>query len=424
MARGADEDGHWLAPFIYGDRFAERPVLLSWIAALFGELTGGVTLWSLRIPHLCFFLAGTLLIYSLLRSVTGKSAAIFGALCWISMPVVAPKFINAEPDIVLATLLFAAFCVWWQGTAAKSMTFWRWLGVTILIALAGLTKGPQPVAYFTLGVGAYILLKKRDQIPAFSAANLCAGLIIGGWYGIIYQPSDIETWGEHSRLLHTTAGLATVRGHLDFIKSLAVEFLPGSILIAPAIMIAVRGWRNTRNDLLLAAIFYSVACTLVLMFWPGQVAARYAMPGTMTLAVICGLMFENWRPSHPKVIASALVTTYLIFFALFVRGWVVMPLWPHLFDESRRAGAAISSVIQNQPLYVIGSSTDHNILVYVRGPIRAVTLDDLAKLQTGSIAVLRPEEQQALARQAPTLRLIDRADLVRKPYRVVEILPK
>jgi hypothetical protein len=37
MARGAVEDGHWLSPFIYGERFAERPVLLSWIAALFGE---------------------------------------------------------------------------------------------------------------------------------------------------------------------------------------------------------------------------------------------------------------------------------------------------------------------------------------------------------------------------------------------------
>ena len=122
MARGAAEDGHWITPFIYGERFAERPVLSSWMAALFSELTGGVTLWSLRIPHLCFFLAGALLIYSLLRSVTGKSAAIFGALCWISMPVVAPKFINSEPDIVLSTLLFAAFCTWWWGTIGKSMT--------------------------------------------------------------------------------------------------------------------------------------------------------------------------------------------------------------------------------------------------------------------------------------------------------------
>src|SRR5437879_157181 len=31
MARGAVEDGHWLTPFVYGERFVERPVLLSWI---------------------------------------------------------------------------------------------------------------------------------------------------------------------------------------------------------------------------------------------------------------------------------------------------------------------------------------------------------------------------------------------------------
>src|SRR6476646_8971872 len=67
IARGAMEDGHWITPFVYGERFAERPVLLSWISALLGEVTGGVTLWSLRFPHLIFFLAGALLLYRLLR---------------------------------------------------------------------------------------------------------------------------------------------------------------------------------------------------------------------------------------------------------------------------------------------------------------------------------------------------------------------
>jgi 4-amino-4-deoxy-L-arabinose transferase-like glycosyltransferase len=269
MARGAVEDGHWLTPFVYGERFVERPVLLSWITAVLGELTGGVTLWSLRIPHLCFFLAGALLIYSLLRSITGKSAAIFGALCWMSMPVVAPKFINSEPDIVLSTLLFTAFFVWWHGTSDRSMTLGRWLCVSLLIALAGLTKGPQPVAYFTLGVGAYILLKQRDQIVAFIFANLSAGLIIGGWYAIVHQANDFELWKAHSRLPDSTTGLETVRDHLDFVKSLAIEFLPGTILLGPAILFAVRTWRNTRRDLLLAAILYSVMCTMVLLFWPG-----------------------------------------------------------------------------------------------------------------------------------------------------------
>ena len=424
MARGAVEDGHWLTPFIYGERFAERPVLLSWIAALFGEVTGGVALWSLRIPHLCFFFAGALLIYSLLRTITGKSAAIFGALCWISMPVVAPKFINSEPDIVLSTLLFAAFCTWWHGTIGKSMTPWRWLSIGVLISLAGLTKGPQPVAYFALGVGAYMLLKQRDQIPAFIAANVFAGLIIGGWYAMVHQPNDIELWKAHSRLSNTTTGLETVRDHLDFVKSLAIEFLPGTILLGPAIVIAVRAW-DARHDLLLAAILYSVTCTLVLVFWPGGVAARYAMPATMALAVVCGLMFQNWRHSHPRVIVSALVVTYLIFGALLIRGWVAMPFWPHLFQESQRAGNTIAAALQQKsgPLYVVGNSTEHNMLVYVRGPIRAVTLDDLAALNTSAVAVLLPEEERVLAQKSPGLRLVDVADIIsqRTQYRIVEI---
>jgi 4-amino-4-deoxy-L-arabinose transferase-like glycosyltransferase len=429
MARGAVEDGHWLTPFIYGERFPERPVLLSWITAVFGEVTGGVTLWSLRIPHLCFFLAGALMIYGLLRSVAGKSAAIFGALCWISMPVVAPKFINSEPDIVLSALLFAAFFVWWQGTSGKGMTAGRWLGVSVLIALAGLTKGPQPVAYFTFGVGAYILLKQRNQIAAFIVAHLFAGLIIGGWYATVYQPNDndIEAWMAHSRLSNKITSLEMVRYHLDFVKSLAVEFLPGTILIGSAVAIVARSWRSTRHDLMLAVVLYSVACTLVLVFWPGKVAARYAMPATMTLAVVCGLMFENWRYSHPKVIVSALVVTYLIFAGLLVRGWVAMPFWPHLFQESQIAGNAISSVLQQSPgpLYVVGDSTEHNMLGYVRGKVRAVAIDDIAQLKTSAVAVLLPEEKLALSQKNPQMKLIDRANIVsqRRPYRVVVLQP-
>jgi 4-amino-4-deoxy-L-arabinose transferase-like glycosyltransferase len=431
IARGAVEDGHWLTPSIYGERFIEKPVLQSWMAALFGELGGGVTLWSLRIPHLCIFLAGALLVYSLLRSVTGKSAAIFGALCWITMPVVAPKFINAEPDVVLATLLFAAFYVWWRGTSDNRMTFGRWTCVSLLLALAGLTKGPQPIAYFTLGVGAYILLKQRDQIVAFLLANLCAGLIIGGWYALVYQHNDLEAWKSYSRLSNTTSGLTTVRGHLDFIKSLVIEFLPGSILIGPATVIAIQTWRTRalptrRNDLLLAAVLYSLACTLVLLFWPGKIAARYAMPGTVTLAVVCGLMFEQWRDSHRKVIVSALFVTYLIFFGLLVRGWVVMPLRPQLFEQSRIGGTAISAAIRHRPgpLYVIQGSSELNMLSYVPGPIRTVTLDDLARLQADSMAMLRPDERQALAHKAPALQFVDRAHLAGKqPYVIVEIVP-
>jgi 4-amino-4-deoxy-L-arabinose transferase-like glycosyltransferase len=426
IARGAMEDGHWLTPFVYGDRLAERPVLLSWISALSGELTGGVTLWSLRIPHFGFFLAGALLIYSLIRSNAGKSAAIFGALCWLSMPMVAPKFINAEPDVVMSTLLFAAFYTWCWGTISKRMTLWRWAGISLLISLAGLTKGPQPVAYFTLGVGVYLLLKGRNQIPAFIAANVLCALIVGGWYALVYQPHDVDYWMVHSRLL-TTTGLQLVRDHLDFVLSMVAEVLPATILIGPAIVIAMRRWRNGGHDLLLAAALYSLICTLVLVIWPGGVATRYAMPATMTLAVVCGLMFEHWRQSQPRLIVSTLVVSYLIFGALLLRGWVAMPFWPHLFQESQIAGKAIAAALQDRPgpLYVLTNSAEYNMLVYVRRPIRAVTIDDLARLKTPAVAVMLPVEEAVLAQQNPRMRLVDRGSIVslRTPYRIVEIQP-
>lgn len=425
IARGAMEDGHWLTPYLYGERFAERPVLLSWISAAFGEFSGGVTLWCLRIPHLAFFLGGAFLIYNLLN--TGKSAAIFGVLCWLSMSMVAAKFTNAEPDIVLSTLLFASFIVWWQGTISQRFTLTRWLGIGLLLGVAGLTKGPQPVAYFTAGVGAYLLVKRqRHQIPGFIAANVVAALIIGGWYVLVHRSGDVDYWMVHSRLL-TATGFQLVRDHLDFLVSMLAEVLPATILIGPAIIILLRRWKNNEHDLMLAAVLYAVCCTLFLVIWPGGVAVRYAMPATPALALICGLMFEHWRHSHSNVIASALTVSYLITGGLLVRNWVVMPFWPHLFQESRIAGKAIAAAVERTPgpLYILSQTSEYNMLVYVRTPIRAVSLGELAGLKTPALAVLLPAEAAALAQQNPTMRLVDRAGIVsqRRTYRIVEIGP-
>lgn len=425
MARGALEDGHWITPYLYGERFAERPVLLSWITALCGEISGGVTLWSLRVPHLAFFLAGALAIYALLRTTTGKAAAIFGALCWISMPMVAPKFINAEPDIVMSTLLFAAFCLWWQSTSKGRMSWLRWVGVAVLMALSGLTKGPQPVAYFTLGVGGYLLLQRQwRQLPGFIAANLVAIVLIGAWYALVYQPNDIEAWAVHSRLL-TTTGLQLVRDHLNFLLSLCAEVLPATLLIGPAVYLLLRSRGAGTEQLMPAAALYALLCTLVLVVWPGGVATRYAMPGTLALAVICGLMFEHWRGRRPRVIVSTLVVAYLIFGGLLIRGWIVMPLWPHLFGESRIAGKTIAAVLLERPgpLYVIADTTEYNMLVYVHTPIRAVSLDGLAEVKGPATAVMLAAEEAEFRQQHPAVRLVDKGDIVslKRPYRIVEV---
>lgn len=429
IARGAFEDGHWITPFVYGERFPERPALLSWIAAMFGEATGDVSLWSLRLPHLLFFLAGALLIYRLLKANTcSKSASIFGALSWMTMPVVAPKFINAEPDIVLSVLLFTAFYVWWRATIRKQVTLLTWVSVSLLLTLAGLTKGPQPLAYFAIGVGAYLLLRReRDQFLGFVAASSIVAVVLGLWYATVFQPGDFVVWKMHTRLSEPMSLLEWLRQHLDFLKSIAVEFLPGTILIGPAVALLLRSWRDGRQELLLAAVLYSVLSTIVLVFWPGGVASRYAMPATMTMAVVCGIMYDDWRQSHPRIVASALIVSCLIFGGLIARGWIAMPLFPGLFQESRIAGKTIASVTRGspEPLYVVADYTDYNMLVYVDERIRGITLDDMAKLKAKSYAVLLPEQALSLSKLNPDLQIIDRANIIaqKRPFRVVEIMP-
>jgi hypothetical protein len=227
--------------------------------------------------------------------------------------------------------------------------------------------------------------------------------------------------------LAAATGLDLLRDHLDFAKSIALETLPAAILLGPAIVIIARRWRESTPDLMLAAILYSFVCTIVLAFWPGGVAARYAMPMTMTLAVVCGLVFERWRSYQPRVIASALFVCCLIFSGLLIRGWIVMPFWPHLFQASQIAGRAVAAHLQQRPgpHYVINESAEYNVLVYVRAPVRQVALDELARLDTASAAVLLPEELQALSRQNPTLQFVVGQELVslKQSYRIVEIRP-
>jgi hypothetical protein len=149
------------------------------------------------------------------------------------------------------------------------------------------------------------------------------------------------------------------------------------------------------------------------------------MPSTLALAVVCGLVFERWCLSHSRLIASALIVSYLIFGALLVRGWVVMTFWSHLFQDSQIAGRAIDAETARRQatLYVARDSIDLNMLAYVRGEIRAVSLDDLARLKSSAVAVMLPEEKNALAGRNPELRLTNLASVARNKteYLIVEI---
>jgi 4-amino-4-deoxy-L-arabinose transferase-like glycosyltransferase len=428
LARGAVEDGHWLAPHLYGVRFIERPVLLSWITAAIGGLSGGVTVWSARIPHLIFLLGGGLMVFNLVRSHTRTAPAVFGALCWFACPMVAQKYITAEPDVTVSVLLFGGFFIWWKGVSAGQVSMLRWLSIGIVLAAAGLTKGPQPIAYFTLGVGAYLLVKRRwNDIPGFVVAHAIAGLTVAGWYWAVAIPGDVDTWLQHSRLSDAMTMKQWFRDHLDFVLSIfLVEWLPGSILLFPAIVAIARKTAGRDRDLMLAAVLYASAASLVLLFWPGGVATRYAMPANLALAVLAGILFDRWWTARPWLIAASNTIVIGISCGLVGLGWIVMPLAPDLFRQSRISAATIAAVRGVQPgtLYVSKSTANDNVLAYVAAPVRVVELEDIQNLKSPAFAILTAPELSALTAGRAAFFAVPHAVLKQDPLtRIFEIRP-
>ncbi len=428
LARGALEDGHWLAPYLYGNRLVERPVLLSWIAAGLGSVTGGVSVWSARLPHLLFLLAGGLMVFNLVLPHTRKAPAVVGALCWFSCPMVAQKFITAEPDVTLSVLMFGGFFVWWRGVSTGRVSALRWVGIAVLLAAAGLTKGPQPLAYFGLGVGAYMLVKRRwSELPGFILANAIAGLVSAVWYWQVMTPGDLNLWMVHSRLADNMTAWHWFKDHLDFALSIIVEWLPGSVLLIPAILTIARKELPADRDLMLAAVLYATLGALVLLVWPGGVATRYAMPGNLGLAVICGILFDRWWFSRPWLIATANTAVCLISTALIVLGWIVMPLSPDTFRETRIELQIIAGVRAKVPgtVYVPYSMSNFNVVAYVAAPVRRVPLSELQQLTAPSLALLTSAETSELEAANPHLRLVAHAKLSGNPPLIVtEIQPK
>lgn len=421
LARGAVEDGQWLAPHRYGIRFVERPVLLSWIAAAIGSLSGGVTVWAARIPHLLFLLGGGLMVFDLVRSQASKAAALFGAMCWFAAPIVAQKFITAEPDVTVSVLLFGAFFVWWKGVAAGNVSLARWTMAGLILGAAGLTKGPQPLGYFTLGLGAYLLLRGRlTDLPGFILANGLAGVVVGAWYFAVANPHDVQDWMVHSRLTAIPLDV-WVKDHANFIGSMVFEWLPSSLLLA--LMGGAVRRTLIENELALAAALYAAACTVALVFWPGGVATRYAMPGTLGLAVLSGILFDRYRASRPYLVTVSLIIAEVVVIYVVVVGWLVMPLAHDAFNR----GSIAAGLIRPQqttpgPLYVCGSSIDLNVLVHFSGPIQEVSCGAPYNIVAPALAALAPSDVVAIVAMRPDLRLIPRATLPKSTMpQIVEI---
>jgi len=393
VAKGAVEDGYWITPHLYNDRFVERPTLLSWIIAAVSAPFGGVNQFTARIPIILFLLAGCLLIYSLLRRVSASvPAALLGVALFLACPIVIRGYVMPTADMPLAVLLFVAFFVWWNGYDRGRIGIGRWAAIGGVLALASLMKGPQPISYFALGIGLFILITRDwKQIPGIVLAGIICIIPTAAWYGYVYAPGAEAQWANFMRL----SPVAPLDNPVASILNMISETIPAA-LFAMAFLVA-RGF-GVRDRLpagfLKATVCYASAAAIVILFWPNGSTTRYFFPSILPMCVFGALGYDVLAKRWPLSVGPGLLVTLGLLVYAFIYSAIAAPLMPKQFRSAQIDAARINAQIAAAPApFIRTCSVGLNELVLVPGPI--VTMDMAALKKVAGPAWIAADPGQA-----------------------------
>jgi len=407
VARSAVEDGYWITPHLYNTRFVERPTSLSWIIAAVSAPFGSVNQFTARIPVILFLLAGCLLIYAVLRRVSASiPAALLGVALFLACPIVIRAYVMPTADMPLAVLLFVAFVVWWSSYDGGRINMGRWAAIGGVLALAGLMKGPQPVSYFALGIGLFILITRSwKQIPGFVLAGIICVIPLAAWYGYVYSPGDEAQWAGFMRLSPAAPLDNPIAGILNLIS----ETLPAA-LFAIAFFVA---WGFGARDrlpagFLKAMVCYASAAAVVVLFWPSGSTTRYFFPSILPLCVFGALGYDALAKRWPLSVAPGLLVTLGLLVYAFIYSAIAAPLMPRQFRAAQIDAARITEQVAAAPAPIYRTdSVSLNIFVLVPRPI---VTKDMAALKTvlgpAWIAVEPDQANVLIAARGNNLRVV------------------
>lgn len=400
IARTALEDGQWWVPHMFNLRLVERPTLLSWIIAAISWPFGQVSQVSARLPIVLFLLAGCLLIYyALCKVAASKPAAMLGAAFFLACPLTIRFYVTIVADLPLAVMLFFAFVLWWGGCEKGSVSLRRWSAIGVVLALAGLFKGPQPIAYFALGIGLFILSSRAwRQIPGFILADVISAAPLVVWYASVYAPGDAATWAQFMRF----RPYGELAGPLTEAANLLIETLPATLLaVAYLLAQGMRGKPLVRTDFVTALACYAFATPIVMLFWPGGSTSRYYLPMLLPLCVFAALGYDYLSAWRPQVVAPILAMS-IVFLAYALVHAAAAPFMPQHYRQTEIDAANMTKLVQANPapIYRIGD-TALNVLPYVPGQIRNGSLDQFAALPGPAWLVLGNDDADALLAQRP-----------------------
>jgi 4-amino-4-deoxy-L-arabinose transferase-like glycosyltransferase len=401
IARTTLETGNWLVPHMYNMRYIESPTLQSRIIAAFSVPFGAVNQITARVPSFLFLLFGCFLIYGLLRKVAASvPAALLAVALFLACPLTMRLYVSVTPDLPLAVLLFFAFVLWWNGYAKGTISFGRWLSIGFVLALAGMVKGPEPVAYFALGIGLFVLITRSWwQIPGLLMAGVICVTPFVLWLAAIFTPGDQADWAAFMRLSHPRAAFY---GPVMALLHTLADTLPAAL--AAAVFLISRAFREkslVRPGFVPALACYAFVAAVFILFWPAGSTPRYYFPLVLPLCVFGGLGYDQLSAWRADIVAPILVLTGALLVYAF--GYAVAaPLLPMQFRHEKVQAEQAAALVQAAPATIYPSGdVALNILPYLPGRILYASLDELAKVPGPAWMIMSNDDAATLLARRP-----------------------
>lgn len=306
IAREMIENGNWVATYLNGHLFLEKPPLYTWALALPLKWIGYRD-WVVRIPVFLFTLATLILTFFLARRMLGAAGAAAAlvslASMWLFMEVNHGAMVDNGLVFFTTLAMLACFnlCIPAPQARLWAILFYLSLGAAFLC------KGVVGFALVLAGVCPFLLFRKSR--PAWRTLHPFLGLLIlaimiGGWLGALW----LKGGADYYRVFFIENHLQRFLGKAGptpewfyYFPYLLITPFPWTILLPPALWLI---WRRRQADKLTTRpfvdfLFWWVIGMFFLLSVAGSKDNQYLMPILPPVAIVCGAWVEYTLSGQP-----------------------------------------------------------------------------------------------------------------------------
>lgn len=286
------QQGNWVLPVTFGSDIPYKPPLLAWLIAVFAEIFNGgvVNEYISRLPSATAATALIMAGFMWVRRIRGDRFAMIFSIVTLTCFEVFRAGMACRVDMVLTACMVIPIYMMYRVAERgdkrhRAQDALYYIGATLLLSCAVLTKGPVGSLLPCAVIGLYLLARRHRFLPVFVkmlAVAVAAMVLPSLWYYAAWQHGgdafmNLAIEENIGRLTGTMSYASHVRPFWYNFVTLAAGCLPWTVAAVFAIN-SIHKYR--RRPLTPAGLLSIVAVAAIVIFYciPASKRSVYLLP--------------------------------------------------------------------------------------------------------------------------------------------------